>query len=209
MTKFAIGTALAALALAVPGAALAQRGGSAAVLIVDTDRIMGSCTACVAANAQLQSMVTSGSQRAQQLRTPLETEAQAIDQAAAGLRNQPAGAARTAQENALRQRVQALETRQNQANQELQRLDQNLQSIGANVRRQIGERLTTISNQVMTQRGAVVVLAKGSTLANADSIDVTNDVLTALNQQLPSVSVTPLPQQQQQQQQQPQRPQGR
>ena len=56
-------------------------------------------------------------------------------------------------------------------------------------------------------RGASIAIAKESTLANDTSIDVTTEVLTALNQQLPSVSVTPLPQQQQQQQQQ--QPQGR
>ena len=42
--------------------------------------------------------------------------------------------------------------------------------------------------------GAALVVDKGATLASASNIDVTNDVLAALNQQLPSVSVTPLPQ---------------
>jgi len=204
MTRLIFGTALAALALSAPGAALAQRGGNAPVLIIDTDRIIGSCTACTAANTQLQGMINNANQRAQQLRGPIEAEANAIEAQANTIRNLPAGAARTQQETALRTRAQALETRQNQANQELQRLDQNLQSIRANVNRQIGERLATIANGVMTQRGALVVLAKGSTLANSDSVDITTEVLTALNQQLPSVSVTPLPQQAQQPQ-----PQGR
>jgi len=48
-----------------------------------------------------------------------------------------------------------------------------------------------------------MAIAKGATLANDNSIDVTSEVLAALNQALPSVSVTPMPQQQQQQ------PQGR
>ena len=204
MTRIIFGTALAALALSAPGAALAQRGGSAQVLVVDTSRVVNTCTACVAATSQLQGMLNSAQQRAQQLRGPIETEANALDAQANTVRNLPAGAARTQQEAALRTRAQALETRQNQANQELQRLDQNLQSIQANVNRQIGERLALVSNQIMTQRGAVLVLPKGSTLANADSLDVTNEVLAALNQQLPSVSVTPLPQQAQQPQ-----PQGR
>ena len=54
--------------------------------------------------------------------------------------------------------------------------------------------------QQLQQRGATVILDKGSTLASGANIDVTNDVLAQLNQQLPSVSVTPLPQQQTQQQ---------
>jgi hypothetical protein len=56
----------------------------------------------------------------------------------------------------------------------------------------------------MTARGANVALDVQATIARAQALDVTNEVLTALNQQLPSVSVTPLPQQPQQQQ-----PQGR
>ena len=42
-------------------------------------------------------------------------------------------------------------------------------------------------------------------MANDSTIDVTGEVLASLNQQLPSVTVAPLPQQAQQQQQ----PQGR
>ena len=55
-----------------------------------------------------------------------------------------------------------------------------------------------IINQVMGTRRATVVIDKGSALASSPALDITNDVLAALNQQLPSVSVTPLPQQQQQ-----------
>jgi outer membrane protein len=196
MTKFVFGAALAALAIAAPAAA--QRGAAASpILVVDTDRILATCTACVAANAQLQTLVTNGNARAQQLRTPLDQEAQSIETAAAGLQNMPAGAAKTQQETALRNRYTALQTRQNTANQELQRLEQNIQSTRANVGRQLGEKLTQIASGIMTQRGAITVFSKNATLANADSIDITNEVLAALNQQLPAVSVTPLPQQQQ------------
>jgi hypothetical protein len=57
---------------------------------------------------------------------------------------------------------------------------------------------------VMASRGAGIVVDRGATLAVSPTLDITNDVLAQLNQQLPSVSVTPLPQAQQQQQ-----PQGR
>ena len=194
MTKFVFGAAIAALAIAAP--ASAQRGAAASpILAVDTDRILATCTACVAANAQLQTLVTNGNARAQQLRTPLDQEAQSIEAAAAALQNMPAGASKTQQETALRNRYTALQTRQNTANQELQRLEQNIQSTRANVGRQLGDKLTQIANAVMAQRGAVAVFSKNATLANADSIDITNEVLAALNQQLPAVSVTPLPQQ--------------
>ncbi|HEX8620914.1 MAG TPA: OmpH family outer membrane protein [Allosphingosinicella sp.] len=204
MNKFAFGAALAALSLAVPGVAHAQqRTPGAVIVVVDTDRIFRECTACRAAQTQLQGMVTSARTRAQQLGQPLQTEAQSIEQAGAQLRNQT-GAARAAAESALNNRVQQFQTRQTTAQQEVARLEQNIQSTQANVLRQLNERLNPIFTTVMTAHGANIALDVNATLARSNALDVTNEVLAALNQQLPSVSVTPLPQAPAQQQ-----PQGR
>jgi outer membrane protein len=197
-------SALASAALLTAGAAPAQRIGGAVVAVVDTGRVLRECTACVAATGQLQTQITALQQRAQQLGTPLQTEAQSIEQAAEALRAQAAGAARTQAETALQTRVRALQTQQNTANQEIARSEQNIQSIRAHVAQQLNTRIDTIVGEVMTARGANLVVDTGATLAHASSLDVTNDVLTRLNQQLPSVSVTPLPQQPQPAQQQPQ-----
>ncbi|HYF47607.1 MAG TPA: OmpH family outer membrane protein, partial [Acidimicrobiales bacterium] len=99
MNKFAFGAALAALSLAIPGVAQAQRAPGAVIVIIDTDRVYRECTACRAAQTQLQGMITSARNRAQQLGQPLQNEAQSIEQAAAALRNQT-GAARTTAETA-------------------------------------------------------------------------------------------------------------
>jgi Skp family chaperone for outer membrane proteins len=195
MTRFAFGTALAALSLALPGAALAQRTPAATVVVVSTGRIYSECTACRAASSQLQAMVASAQQRAQALGQPLQTEAQSIEQAAGQLQNQAAGAARNTAQTALQNRVNALQTRQNAANQELQRLEQNIQSSRANVARQINEKLFPIINTVMTAHGANLAVDQDATLAHAQGLNVTTEVLNALNAQLTSVSVTPLPQQ--------------
>ncbi len=128
---------------------------------------------------------------------PIQSEGQSIEQAARAAANQQ-GAARTTAETSLQQRVNALQAKQNAANQELQRLEQNIQSSQANVVRQINVRLNPIITQVMNARGANLALDTEATLARSPALDVTNEVLAALNQQLPSVSVTPLPQQQQQ-----------
>lgn len=206
MNRLAFGTALAVLSLAVPGVALAQRAPAAVVVVVDTDRIYRDCTACKAAQTALQTQITSARTRATTLGQPLQTEAQSIETAGAALRNQT-GAARTAAETALNTRVQAFQQRQTSAQQEVARLEQNIQSSQQNVLRQINAKLNPIINQVMTARGANVALDVNATLARASAIDVTNDVLTALNAQLPSVSVTPLPQAAQPAQ--PTQPQGR
>ncbi len=204
--KTVIFGALATAALFTAGAAPAQRVGGAIVAVVDTSRILRECTACVAASGQLQTQITSLQQRAQQLGTPIQTEAQSIEQAATAARGQQ-GAARTQAESAVEQRVRALQTQQNTANQEIARLEQTIQSTRAHVAQQINTRLDPIISEVMTARGANLAVDTAATLAHAPSLDITNDVLTRLNQQLPSVSVTPLPQQAAPAQQQ--QPQGR
>jgi outer membrane protein len=188
MKKLLLGAA--ALAALVPAAAPAQRLNPTVVAVVDTQRIFAECTACTAANTQLQTQLTTLRQRAQTLGQPLQTEAQSIQTAVNALNGKQPDAA-------LQQRITSLQTRQNQANQEISQSEQNLRSTQAHVQQQIGARLGPIINSVMAARGAAVVVDKGSTLASSPSLDVTNDVLTQLNQQLPSVSVTPLPQQQQ------------
>jgi Skp family chaperone for outer membrane proteins len=210
-TKLLAAAALAAAAL--PTVALAQqRPPAPLIVVVDTQRILRECTACQAASAQLQGLITSARARAQQLGQPLQAEAQSIEQAATALRNQ-SGTARTTGETALNARVQQFQQRQTAAQQEIQQLEQNIQSTQQNVVQQINVRLNPIINQVMTARGANLALDVGATLAHAQGLNVTNDVLASLNQQLPSVSVTPLPQPAQTTPAQPQpqtpRPQGR
>lgn len=187
-------TALTVSALSLPAAANAQRGG---VLIVDTDRIMSECTACKAASTQLQQQVTQGRQRAQQLEAQLKPEGTSLENAVKALGSkQP--------DSALQARITAFRTKQQQAATELTNRENQIQSTQVHVQQQIGARLVQVVEQSRARRGAAAVLTKGSTLASDTAIDITGEVLTALNQQLPAVSVTPLPQQQQQT-----RPQGR
>jgi Skp family chaperone for outer membrane proteins len=189
MNKFAIGAAVAALSLGLPGAAIAQRN-NADILVVDTGRVFAECTACRAAQAQLQTQVTALQQRRTALGQQLQTEGAPIQTAVNALNGRQPDAALTA-------RIQAFDTRQNTAAQELQRSAATIQSTETNVNQQIGTRLGPIIETIRNTRRAAIVIAKGQTLANDNALDVTNDVLTQLNQQLPSVSVTPLPQAQQ------------
>jgi Skp family chaperone for outer membrane proteins len=192
MKKIILGAAFSALALGVPGVAHAQKAPAAVVVVVDTDRIYRECTACVAAQTQLQALVTSSRNRAQELGQPLQTERQSLEEAAQALRNQT-GAARTSGETALNTRLQAFQQKQTAAQQELAQLEQNIQSTQAHVLRQINERLDPIYSQVMTARNANLAVDTNATLAHAATLDVTNQVLAQLNAALPSVSVTPLP----------------
>jgi len=184
--------ALAASAAALPAAAQAQRAPAAVIVVVDTDVVLRDCNACRTAQAHLQSQVQALQARQQALVTQLRPEGEAIQTAITALGNRQPDAA-------LNTRVQQFQQRQDQANQELARSQQNIQSIEANVLRQITDRLGPAITAVMTARGANLAVAKNSTLDNAAQLDVTADVLARLNQSLPAVSLTPLPQQQQQQ----------
>lgn len=177
----------AAAALAVPAAAQAQRGG---ILVVDVSRILSECTACRAASTTLQGQANQLRTRAQTLDTQLKPEADAINKAIQSLGGRQPDAA-------LQQRAQAFQTRQQQAQTELATSQRRLESTQAHVQQQIGARVVQISEQIRARRQASVVLSRDSLMAMDSSLDVTGEVLTALNQQLPSVSVTPLPQQSQ------------
>lgn len=190
--------ALAASALTVPSAALAQRAPAAVIVVVDSDTIYRDCTACKTAQTQLQSRLATLQTRGQTLANQLRPEGQAIQTAIQAL-------AGKAPDAALRARAEAFQKKQDDANQELTRGQQNLQSIQANVLRQINERLNPVINQVMTARGANIAVDVDATLAHTQAVNVTAEVLAGLNRALPSVSLTPLPAGQQQQQQ----PQGR
>jgi Skp family chaperone for outer membrane proteins len=194
MTSHPFRTALAALALALPGAAYAQRTPPAVVVVVDTGRIFDDCTASRAAQPQIQALVASAQQRRQQLGQPLQAEAQSLQAAGQSARAMPAGAARTAAEASLRQRGTALDAGQNAANAELQRIEQNLQSVRQNVSQQISEGLRPIVTAAMVAHGANIAMDSSVSFAHALALDITNEVLVTLNQRLPSVSVTPLPQ---------------
>jgi Skp family chaperone for outer membrane proteins len=194
MKKLVLSLAAAVSALALSGTAEAQR---ASILVVDTDRILNDCTACKAAAATLQSQLQQGRQRAQQLETSLKPEAEALEKSVQALGGKQPDAA-------LQARIAAFRQKQQQGATELSTRESSLQSTQAHVQQQIGRRIVQIVEQSRARRQAAVVLSKGNTLASETAIDITGEVLTALNQQLPAVSVTPLPQQQQQS-----RPQGR
>jgi len=178
--------ALAASSLAVPAAAQAQRAPAATIVVVDSSRIYRECTACRTAQASLQSQANALQTRQQTLAGQLRTEGQAIQAAITALGSAEPGAA-------LRTRIQAFQTRERQANEELQRSQTNLQAIQQNVLRQINVRLGPAVNQVMVQRGANIAVDVDATLAHSQGTEVTDAVLAALNATLTSVSVTAPP----------------
>ena len=107
---------------------------------------------------------------------------------------------RRARRQAARRRAAAsassvIRASRQQGENELAQKENQIQSIQANVQRQIAARVVQIAEQSRARRQADIVIGKNATLASNSASDITGEVLAALNQQLPSVSVTPLPQQ--------------
>jgi Skp family chaperone for outer membrane proteins len=186
MKKIVLSLAAAASALTMAGTAEAQQRPT--ILVVDTDRVINECNACKAAAATLQSQVQAGRTRAQQLEASLKPEAESLEKAIQALGGKQPDAALQARITTFRQKQQA-------GAAELSNKESSLQSSQANVQQQIGRKVVEVVEQSRARRGASLVVAKNSTLANDASIDITGEILAAVNQQLPSVSVTPLPQQ--------------
>jgi outer membrane protein len=215
MNKLLFGAASAALGLAIPAAAQAQALAPAVVAVVDTQRILSQCTACVAANQQLQTQRQQIEQRAQQLGQPLQTEQTAIQTAINAI---PQGGQPDA---ALQQRIRTFQTSQETAQRELAGRQDQLRRNGAYVLQQLEAPLNTAITQIMQQRGATIAMDRGATLAINPSVEITDAVLAAVNAAVTSVNVNAPPPQQQpaaqqpaaqqpaQQQQNRPRPQGR
>ena len=181
MTKFLISAAVVAAALA-PAAANAQAVPAAVIAVVDLDRVTTDCTACKSASASLKGQVTALNNREQQLAAPLKTEGQAIQKAIDALGGKEPDAA-------LANRIKAFQAKQQSGAQELGRQQQQVQRNQAYIQQQIQAKLGPIYQQVMQRRGANVLMEVGSTLATATSVDVTADVVAALNAALPSLQV--------------------
>ena len=190
MKTLLISTSLIASAL-LPAAAHAQTIPAAVVAVVDLEKVQTQCTACQAASTALRSQVTALQTRGSSLAAPLQAEGKSIQAAVDALKGKEPDAA-------LQARIKAFQTKQQQGEQELQRQQQQIQRNQAYIRQQFQAKLGPIYQQVMQKRGANVMVEQGATLANGANLDVTNDVLAALNAQLPSVQTTaPAPTQQQ------------
>jgi Skp family chaperone for outer membrane proteins len=182
MKTLLIATSLAASAI-LPSAASAQSIPSAVVAVVDLDKVTASCNACKTASAALRSQLSGLQTRQQTLAGPLQTEGKAIQAAVDALNGKEPDAA-------LKTRAQTWETKRQQASEEIARQQQQIEANGEYVKRQIAEKLGPIYTQVMQRRGANIMVEIGTTLASGANLDVTNDVLTALNTALPTIQTT-------------------
>ena len=182
MTKLMIATLAASLAT-LPAIASAQALPAPVIAIVDIQRAQTQCTACKTALTQLETQLAGLRSLQTSLETPLRTEANAIQAAVQALNGKPADAA-------LQARATAFEKKQTDAQRQLATRQQTFERNRAHVLQQINTKLEPAVASVMTRRGASLVLDATQTIRSAPSLDITADVIAALNTSLPSISTT-------------------
>jgi outer membrane protein len=170
-------------AMIAPSAASAQAIPAAVVAVVDLDRVTSQCNACKTAQAALKSQLQGYQTREKALAAPLETEQKSIQGAIDALNGKQPDAA-------LQTRIKSFQTRQQQAAQELATQQRQIQANQTYIQKQVADKLGPIYQQVMQRRGANVLVEVGTTLAASQNVEVTNDVLAALNSALPTIVTT-------------------
>ena len=176
-------TALAASTFLIPAAASAQALAAPVVAIVDIQRVQTQCNACKTALTQLEGQLAGLRTLQTTLETPLRTEAAALQAAGQALNGR-------APDAALQARATAFQKKQADAQTQLAAREATFQRNRAFVLQQINARLQPAVASVFTRRGASVMLDASQVIQSAPGLDVTNDVLAALNAGLPSISVT-------------------
>jgi outer membrane protein len=183
MTKYLFGPALAALAFATPVAVGAQQLPAPVIAVVNIDQIFATCTQCAAANTQLQAQGAALQTRAQQLSTQIEAEARALQPLVSAI---PAGGQPDA---GLAARIQSYQTMQQNADREVGAERERIQRNINFVRQQIGQRIQPAITTVMQQRGASLIMDRGSLVSASPALDVTPAVLAIVNQNTTPLNV--------------------
>jgi len=176
--KLALMATLSLASVSMP--AFAQAVPPATIIVVDMDEVIGTSTAGKSAAGQLQSQVNAAQARAQQLETGFRAEGEALNKAAQS---------KTMTQPVLDAKAADLQKRVNAAQAEMAGRQRQLVANQQFVQKQLNEAVQPIITQVMTEKGASIVLDGGSTLRAAPAIDVTQLVLQRFNAKLPNVNV--------------------
>jgi Skp family chaperone for outer membrane proteins len=183
MNKLVLALALASAAtIAAP--AVAQTLPPAVIVVVDLDQVFQASIAGKTAQTELKARLDGIQSRLASLRTSFGAEEQTLAKA------QPEQTATAAVIQAWQAKVKDFTTRKTQAEQELQKRDQDFQASRQYVLKQINDGAQPIITQIMKERGASIAVPEGATLQHSASIDVTNDVIARIDKSLPRVSTT-------------------
>ncbi len=175
--------ALALASVAVP--AMAQQLPPAVIVLVDQQEMIDGSAAAKAATVELKPKADTLQARVNTLRTTLGSEEKTLRD------TQPGQGAPPAAITAWQTKVRDFQTRQQQAEQEVQRRQAEIQASQQWIVKQINDAAQPIIGQIMRERGASIAMEERSTIQHTPGIDITADVLARLDKALPKVSITP------------------
>jgi Skp family chaperone for outer membrane proteins len=165
----------------LPSLAIAQAQ-PVSIIVVDMERVVTQSAAGKQAMTEIDTKMKALQSRAGTLQGQLKTEADAIQAGQAN--NSLAGPA-------LDTRMKAFGEKQQSAQQEIGKLEADIQRSRQWVLKQISDKVGPIVSEVMKERGASLAIPRAAALQFAPAMDATTEVLTRLDKALPRVSTTP------------------
>ena len=181
MTK--LKTILLAAALSVPGAIVATQAQAQSVAVADPERAIANSRAWQAARSQIQTTYKAQIDQANNRERALQTELQPLVTA-----YQNAARAPNATQATVAPAAQALQTRQQAAQQELARLSQPYQRAQAYAIEQISARLNDAVQAAVRARNVQVLVRPDAALFAQPAADITPAITTELDRLVPSVN---------------------
>ncbi len=155
------------------------------ILVVDQNRVLKTSEVGQHVKRQIESIGAQMEAELQAQVTPMLTER---DSLAAELKGMSADALRTRTD--LQQRAQSLQEKDNKAKLEASYKQKELQITEQKAIAQINQRLSTILETMVAERGADLILDRSLVIYSAKTVDITEDVISRLNSQLKTVAVT-------------------
>jgi len=169
------------LAIAFAGTSFAQ----STILVVDTQKVLKDSIVGQHVARQLETIYTSASSEIKARRSPLETKAKSLQAQASSKTSVEALRA----DASLVAQAQSLQTDQKKLQVEEYYTQQELKITEAKALGLVSKRLKTIIDQIAQERNADVVLEKSLVIYGGPA-DVTDIVISRLNNQLTTVPVT-------------------
>ncbi|HVY84833.1 MAG TPA: OmpH family outer membrane protein [Caulobacterales bacterium] len=188
-----VSAALAAALAAAP--AMAQPAQSANVIVLNMGQVVANSDIGRDMNTKLQQIATQMQGELQPEQNALQTEGQSLETATQNMTNQQVQA-----NSALNQRVQRFGQQRQNFETHRATLARDFEYTQAMTLQDFNQQITPVVREVMTARGAGVVLDSNAIQIAEPQYDATNDVVQRLNQRLHTLNVTrrsaPPPQQQ-------------
>ena len=186
MTKFKLmllAATLAAPGALVAGSATAQVSG---IAVANPEQAVANSKAWTAARAQIQTTYKAQLDQANTRRTAIQAELQPLVTA-----YQTAARAPGASEASLRPQAQAIQTKQQAAQQELARLTEPAQRAESYAIEQISAKLPDAVNGAVRAKNVSLLLRPNSALFAQPTADITAAITAELDRLVPTVGITP------------------